>query len=75
MRIILSFAVIMALREEGMETVCRHFGSTLPQCLEAAAKVKTTLTAQGKKCSHTHMGFILSWCALLSLWGHLVTDG
>lgn len=71
MRIVLSFVVIMALREEGMETVCQHFGSTLPLCLEAAAKGKTTSTAQGKKCSHTHMDLILSWCALLvGTFGH-----
>ncbi len=38
----------MVLREEGMEIVCLHFGSTLPRCLEAAAKGKTTSTAQGK---------------------------
>lgn len=42
------FVVIMVLKEEGMETVCLHFGSTLPHCLEAAAKGKTTSTAQGK---------------------------
>lgn len=60
MRIVSSFVVIMALREEEMETVCQHFGSTLPWCLKAAARGKTTSTAQGKKHSHTHTDLILS---------------
>lgn len=70
------FVAIMVLREEGMETVCLHFGSTLPRCLEAAAKGKTTSTAQGKLplytiCRHFifHHGVVL-----LSLCGQLVTD-
>ncbi len=47
------FVAITVLREEGMETVCLHFGSTLPRCLEAAAKGKTTSTAQGKPSLYT----------------------
>lgn len=41
--------VITVLREEVMETVCQHFGSTLLLCLEVAARGKTTSTALGKK--------------------------
>lgn len=68
MNVLSCLTVIMDMNDVGTETADLPSGSTRPWSPEAAAKVKTTSTAQGKnRVIHSKCEFIVSSVSVLCL--------